>query len=57
MMCVSQITLLDTLGLYSAVWQFSSVQSLSHVQLFAVPWTAGFPVHHQPPELAQTHVH
>ena len=57
MMCVSQITILGTLGLYSAVWQFSSVQSLSHVQLFAVPWTAGFPVHHQPPELAQTHVH
>ena len=40
MMCVSQITILGTLGLFSAVWQFSSVQSLSHVQLFAVPWTA-----------------
>ena len=37
-----------------------SVQSLSHVRLFATPWTAampGFPVHHQLPELAQTHVH
>ena len=35
---------------------FSSVQSLSHVQS---PWTAGpsFPVHHQLPELTQTHVH
>ena len=33
----------------------------SSVQLFATPWTAcsmpGFPVHHQLPELAQTHVH
>ena len=38
--------------------QFSSVQLLSRVQLFAIPWTAacpGFPVHHQLPELAQTH--
>ena len=39
--------------------QFSSVQSLSHVQLFATLWTVAcqaslpFPV----PELAQTHVH
>ena len=24
--------------------QSSSVQSLSHVQLFVIPWTAGFPV-------------
>ena len=41
--------------------QFSSVQSLSRVWLFVTPWTAcstsGFPVHHQLPELAQTHVH
>ena len=39
---------------------FSSVQSLSHVHLFATPWTAampGFPVHHQLLELAHTHVH
>ena len=57
MMYVSQITVLGTLGLYSAVWQFSSAQLLSHIQLFVMPWTAGFPVHHQPPELAQTHVH
>ena len=37
------------------------VQSLSHVRLFATPWTAcstlGFPVLHYLPELAQTQVH
>ena len=36
-----------------------SVQPLSRVRLFATPWTAahqGYPVHHQPLELAQTHV-
>ena len=41
-------------------YAFSSVQSLSHVQLFATPWTTampGFPVHHQLLELAHTHVH
>ena len=37
--------------------QISSVQLLSPVWLFATPWTAGFPVHHQLPELAQIHVH
>ena len=37
--------------------RFSSVQSLSQVWLFAIPWTAGFPGHHQLPELTQTHVH
>ena len=39
--------------------QFSSVQLLSHVRL-CNPMdcsTPGFPVHHQLPELAQTHVH
>ena len=39
--------------------QFSSVQLLSHVRLFATPMDCsmtGFPVHHQLPELAQTHV-
>ena len=38
---------------------FSSVQWLSHVPLFATPdcSTPGFPVHHQLPEPAQTHVH
>ena len=44
-----------------------SVQTLSHVQLFATPWTAArhaslsitpcFPVYHQLPKPAQTHVH
>ena len=37
--------------------QFSSVQSFSHVRLFATPWTATLPVHHQLPEFTQTHVH
>jgi len=40
--------------------QFCSVQSLSHVQLFATPWTAAHQaslVHHQLPEFSQTHVH
>ena len=34
-----------------------SVQSLSRVQLFATPWTVGFPAHHQLLELTQNHVH
>ena len=37
-----------------------SVQSLSHVWLFVTPMDCsmpGFPVHHQLPELTQTHVH
>ena len=41
-------------------WMTVSVQLLGHVQLFATPWTAApqtFLVHHQLPELAQTHVH
>ena len=39
--------------------QFSSVQSLSHVQLFATPWTTvrQASVHHQFLEFTQTHVH
>jgi len=40
--------------------QFSSVQLLSRVQFFAIPWTAarpGFPVYHQLSEFTQTHVH
>ena len=40
--------------------QFSSVQWLSRVRLFATPWTAewpGLPVHHQLAEFTQTHVH
>ena len=39
---------------------FSSVQSLSHVRLFVIPWTTACQaslVHHQLPELTQTHVH
>ena len=38
---------------------FSSVQSLSHVRLFATPCrsTPGFPVRHQLPEVLQTLVH
>ena len=44
-----------------ALWlQFSSVQSLSPVRLFATPMdcsTPGLPVHHQLTELTETHVH
>ena len=39
---------------------FSSVQLFSQVRLFVTPKDCskpGFPVHHQLPELAQTHVH
>ena len=43
--------------LYQLSYQFSSVQSFSHVRLFVIPGTASFLVHHQLPELAQTHVH
>ena len=41
--------------------KFSSIQSLSCVQLFMTPWMdcsmPGFTVHHQLPESIQTHVH
>ena len=40
--------------------RFSSVQLLSRVRLFVTPMDysmPGLPVHHQLPELAQTHVH
>ena len=39
--------------------QFSSVQSLSHVQLCAPMDCSmpGLPIHHQHPEFTQTHVH
>ena len=39
--------------------EISSVQLLSHVQLFETPWTSmpGLPVHHQLPEFTQTHAH
>ena len=39
---------------YSEYSSLSSVQSLSHVLHCNMP---GFPVHHQLPELAQTHVY
>ena len=42
--------------LNSRSWSWSSVQLLSHVWLF-VTSRISFPVHHQLPELAQTHVH
>ena len=29
------------------IYQFSSVQLLSHVRLFVTPWKPGLPVHHQ----------
>ena len=54
------LTLACLTPLISLIPQFSSVQSLSSVQLFTTPWTAArqcFLVHHQFPELAQTHVH
>ena len=44
---------------YVYIYQFSSVQSLSHVWLCnPMNWsTPGFPVHHQLQEFTQTHVH
>ena len=50
---------LDHYFLVMWLWASQSVQSLSHVQL-CDPMdcsTPGFPVHHQLPKLAQTHVH
>ena len=48
-------------GYLHFVPSIQSVQSLSHVQLFATPWalcsTPGFTVHYQLSKLAQTHVH
>ena len=37
--------------------RFFTTDTLSHVRLFATPWTAGFPVLHYLLEDAQTHVH
>ena len=40
--------------------EFSSVQLLSCIQLFVIPWTTalpGLPVHHRLLEFTQTHVH
>ena len=43
---------------FTSIHKFSSVQSLSHVQLFATLCsTPGLPVHHQLLEFAQLHVH
>ena len=46
--------------IFPQILSIKSVQSLSHVWLFATTWTAAlrpdFPVHHQLLELAQTHV-
>ena len=39
------------------IYTINSVQSLSHVWLFVTPRMPSLPVHHQLPELAQTHVH
>ena len=41
------------------MYQFSSVQSLSHVWLFATPWIAAPqpPLHRQLPEFTPSHVH
>ena len=41
----------------SASVQFSSVQSLSRVRLFATPWITARQASHQFPEFTQTHVH
>ena len=40
----------DTLYIYNEIFV---AQSLRHVWLFTTPWTAGFPVYHHLPELAQ----
>ena len=43
--------------IFYIIFSVNSVESFCHVWLFATTWTSGFPVHHQLPELAQTHVH
>ena len=46
--------------IYWYCFNISSIQLLSHVHLFATPWTAAHQVSlyiHQLPELVQTHVH
>ena len=48
------------LDFYNCFSTFSSVQSLSRVWLFATPWnrsTPGLLIHHQLPEITQSHVH
>ena len=59
-MCMCMTIYTHIVQVYTYMYQFSSVQSLSRVWLFATPMdcsTSGFPVHHQLPELTQTHVH
>ena len=54
----SMLVICQTLSIFYRL--FHSVQSLSHVRIFATPWTSalpGFHVHHELPELTQTHVH
>ena len=53
--CVHIMTLFCLKEVYDIEF-YSSVQSLSRVQLFAIPWIAGLPVHHQLPEFTQTQV-
>ena len=46
----------DLVLIYNEI--FSSVQSLSHVRLFATPWaTARLTVYHQHLDFTQIHVH
>ena len=52
----SNILVINLLHLYNTMLQFSSVQSLSPVRLMN-PSRPGLPVHHQLPELTQSHVH
>ena len=59
-MCMCMTIYTHIVQVYIYMYQFSSVQSLSRVWLFATPMdcsTSGFPVHHHLPELTQTHVH
>ena len=56
----TQGSVLISLGVLVPTEMHSSVQSLSCVWFFCDPMdcsTPGFPVHHQLPQLAQTHVH
>ena len=52
----SRQTQVDLPVLMFSIW-IVALQLLSRVWLFATSGTAGFPVHHQLPELTQTHVH
>ena len=42
---------------HDEISQFSSVQSLSHVQLFVTPWTAAYQASLSIPQLTQTHIY